>query len=518
MTDYKAEYLALKKELQKKQLQLAAKELQLSEKNQVIEKLEGRLGELLDALKLSQKHRFGKKSEKGSPEEEASLPEKDRIFDEPEIEEKTEKTSLKPDTKKATGGRKPLPKELPRKEIIHDIPEDQKICSCGHPLHKIGQETSEQLEVIPAKVVVHRHTRLRYGCNACQDTVLIAKGTAQPIPKSMSSASLLAHIMVAKYDDHLPLYRQSEIWQRAGVDLDRSTLGRWVIKCGKLLEPLVEKMHERMLADGYLQADETSVQVIGEKNRKNTSKSYMWAYKTGGNKKFKVVYEYAPERSAAVASSFLGNFKGVLQSDGYSGYKRVCKDADGKIQSAGCWAHARRKFFEVASMSKKPTVSQAMIEKIKALYSIEKEALTKDLQPDQVRQLRQEKAVPLLADIKNFLEKYRSKVPPKSGLGKAINYSLRQWDELTFYVQDGRVAIDNNAVERCIRPFAVGRKNWLFKGSVAGAKAGAVIYSLLETAKSHDLNPYDYFADILKKIPAGLPLENLLPYSWKTPE
>lgn len=221
---------------------------------------------------------------------------------------------------------------------------------------------------------------------------------------------------------------------------------------------------------------------------------------------------------AEVASNFLGDFKGILQSDGYKGYGLVCKDSNGAMESAGCWAHARRKFFEVAQSAKKPTASLEALNAIKQLYDIERKAQEEELPPDKITELRKKEAEPILKKLKEFLEKYAPKVPPKSGLGKAIGYALRQWKPLTTYVENGHIAIDNNAVERCIRPFAVGRKNWLFKGSVAGAKAGVIIYSLLETAKSYGHNPYDYFADILKKLPAGESIDNLLPYTWKDPK
>lgn len=510
-TESKSELEALRKELVAKNKIIESKNNLLEKKDQKIQKLQGRLEELLHSLKLSQKHRFGRKSEKlVTDQEEPEIPPKDRVFDEATKEEAT--------SSKGKGGRKPLPQDLPHEETIHDLPKDQKICSCGSPLHKIGEETCEQLEVIPANVVVRRHVRLKYGCKKCEDTVLLAKSPSQAIPKSMASAGLLAHVLVSKYDDHLPLYRQAEIWGRAGVDLDRSTLGRWMLKCGDLLAPLVQRMRQDLLNEPYIQADETVVQVLQEEQRKNTSKSYMWVYKTKGNNNYKVVYEYSPSRGAEVAATFLGDFKGILQSDGYKGYGLVCKDSKGTIESAGCWAHARRKFFEVAESAQKPTVSLAALNAIKQLYDIERMAKEEGLPPDKITEFRKKEAEPILKKLKDFLEKYAPKVPPKSGLGQAIGYTLRQWNPLTTYVENGHIAIDNNAVERCIRPFAVGRKNWLFKGSVAGAKAGATIYSLLETAKSYGLNPYEYFADILKKLPAGDPIDNLLPYTWKVPK
>ena len=294
-----------------------------------------------------------------------------------------------------------------------------------------------------------------------------------------------------------------------------------MMTCGKLLLPLVQLMKKDLLSEKYLQADETKLQVLSEKGRLSTSKSYMWLYKTVGTENLKIVYDYSPSRSASTATDFLQGFEGWLQSDAYSGYKRVSKDSGGKIRNVFCWAHARRKFADIVKSSSKATVSAEAIVKIKKLYKIEKDAREQNLGPDNVEILRQEKSKPLLKDLKTWLEIQQRRTPPKGVLGKAIGYSLRHWEELTRYIEDGRLEIDNNGAERCIKPFVIGRKNWLFVGNARGAEAGAVLYSLIETCKSNGINPFEYISDVLQKIVkkdlSDEDLKKLLPYHWKEP-
>ncbi len=502
---------------------LRAENQTLGAENQTLgaenQKLQRRLDQLSEYLRQERGQRFGRSSEKFSSENAPMFPELEQVFDEEMAPEEKKVPSKKP--RKASGFRKPLPEDLPREDVVHDLPESERTCSCGHDLHQIGTETSEQLEVIPAKVKVLRHVRIKYGCKACEETVSVAKMPPQPIPKSMAGPGLLSHIIVSKYDDHLPLYRQSEIWQRSDIGLDRTTLGRWVMKCGVLLKPLVDLMKEDIVSGDYIQADETGVQVMKEPGRKNTSKSYMWVYKTGGQDEFRIVYEYSPTRSAAEAQAFLGNFKGYLQTDRYSGYKTVCKGSKGKVVSVACWAHARRKFSAVDKMSKKPGMASDTLTRIGKLYEIEKRARKDGLDPGKVKELRQKEAKPLLDDLQEWLLKKRPQIPPKSLLGEAVRYTINHFKELCVYLEDGRLSIDNNEAERCIRPFAVGRKNWLFSGSVEGAQSSAILYSLLETAKSYGHNPFHYFEDVLKNI-AGKDIEDpilkkFLPQNWKPP-
>ena len=267
-------------------------------------------------------------------------------------------------------GRKPLPAHLPREDVIHDLIDSDKICACGCQLSKIGQETSEQLEVIPAQLKVLRHIRIKYACKACTEGVTTAPMPKQPIPKGIPTAGLLAHVAVAKFDDHLPLYRQSEIWDRLGVNLPRSTLSTWVLKMGDLLQPMISLLQNHIIQSGYVNADETTTQVLREPDRVPTSTSYMWVYMTGNHKHTSIVYEYQPTRHGDHAKTFLNGFKGTLQTDGYSGYHATTGSEH--IISAGCWAHARRKFHDVWVVLKKDGAASKALEIIGKLYDVER--------------------------------------------------------------------------------------------------------------------------------------------------
>ena len=472
---------------------------------------------LMHYLKLSQTARFGSKSEKVSDDEDTPmLPGIGQVFDEASVEVEPKKPAKK---RAAQGGRKPLPDDLPRTEVTHDIEEHEKICPCGNALHCIGKEESEQLEVIPAQVKVIKNVRLKYGCKACEDTVILAKMPPQALPKTMAGPGLLAHILVSKYDDHLPIYRQAEMWDRAGVDLDCTTMGRWVMSCGDLLMPLVDLMKQDIIASGSVQADETGVQVMNEKGRKNKSKSYMWVFKTAGDKNSKIVYHYSPTRNSDVILSFLSGFEGYLQSDGYRGYTKFATESPHNIINLGCWAHARRQFVEITKVAAKKGVAFGAVKLIAELYKVERQAKADNLSFEEIQERRQKESKPILEELKKFLLDHQDTVPPKGLLGKTISYTLKNWEYLIVYLDRGDLEIDNNATERAIRPFAIGRKNWMFKGCVKGANASAAIYSLIETAKSCGLNPYDYLKDVFIRLPikiaAGECIEELLPYNWK---
>jgi len=274
----------------------------------------------------------------------------------------------------------------------------------------------------------------------------------------MAGPGLLAHILVSKYDDHLPIYRQAEMWDRAGVDLDCTTMGRWVMSCGDLLMPLVDLMKEDIVASGSIQADETGVQVMNEKGRKNKSKSYMWVFKTAGDKNSKIVYHYSPTRNSDVILSFLSGFEGYLQSDGYRGYTKFATESPHNIINLGCWAHARRQFVEITKVAAKKGVAFGAVKLIAELYKIERQAKADNLSFEEIWQLRQKESKPILEELKTFLLEHQDAVPPKGLLGKAISYTLKNWEHLIVYLERGDLEIDNNATERCIKPFAVGRK------------------------------------------------------------
>jgi hypothetical protein len=318
------------------------------------------------------------------------------------------------------------------------------------------------------------------------------------LPKSIATPELVAHCIISKYVDHLPLYRQESIWKRLEIDLPRSSLCGWILKTATLCEPLVALLRADIIRRDYVQADETTVQVLAEVGRSNTAVSYMWVYQGGDALPRSIVFDYQETRAGEHAKIFLDSFKGYLQTDAYSGYLWTEKDPD--IVSVGCMAHARRPFAELVKLTKTPGLAHEALAFFQKLYFIEKQAREAALLPEERHALRQNKAPPILAAFKIWLERYLTKTSEQSKIGKAIRYTLNHWAALTCYLQDGRIEIDNNAVENRIRPFAVGRKNWLFAGSPSGAKAGAVLYSLLETCRANQIEPYAYFCTMLHRI------------------
>jgi transposase len=427
-----------------------------------------------------------------------------------ELEPEKEEAIAIPAHSRKKSGRKPLPDSLPREEVIHDIPEEEKVCACGSQLTCIGKERSEQLHVERPQFKVIVNIRLKYACKQCEGTadensptVKIAPVPPQIIPKSFATAALLAHIVIAKFVDALPLYRQENQFSRLGIDLSRATMANWMIRVASRCQPLLTLLRDEIRSGPLINADETTLQVMNEPDRKNTTKSYAWIFRGGAEENPAVIFEYHPTRAGKVARDFLGNYKGYVQSDGFSGYNAL-EEIDG-ITLCGCWAHARRKFVDVVKADKASKKSGKMrsadiaLRYIKKLYAIEKEA--KGLTVKKRFQLRQEKAKPVLDDFGLWLRETYPKTPPKGALGKAIYYSLQQWQRLNVYLEDGRLRPDNNQAENAIRPFVVGRKNWLFSGSPKGAHASATLYSLVESAKLNNLDPYKYIRFILEKIP-----------------
>lgn len=410
-------------------------------------------------------------------------------------------------------GRKPLPDHLPRVDIIHDLTEAEKMCDCGHQMSRIGQEQCEKLDYIPAKIQVLRHIRYKYACKHCQGvesdgpTVRIAPAPIQLIPKSNATAGLLAHILTCKFADALPLYRQQKIFARLGLDLSRSTMANWAIEVSTRCRALIDLLAEQIRGGPLINVDETTLQVLKEPGRRNTSKSYMWIYRGGEPDKPALVYQYAPSRSGQVAEKFIGDYRGYVQSDAFAGYNRL--EHKPYIRLLGCWAHARRKFVEVIKAKKKIRsnrknprgLADEAITFIEKLYRIEKQAREQQLSFEQIGSLRQKEALPILERFKQWLAEKAPIVPPKSLLGKAIAYSMDNWQRLIVYVEDGRLKPDNNAAENAIRPFVVGRKNWLFAGHPRGAEASATFFSLIESAKANALEPYAYLRYLFVNLP-----------------
>lgn len=404
---------------------------------------------------------------------------------------------IKSHTRKKHPIRRALPQDLPREIVLHDIPDSEKICECGIHLVRIGEEITEQLKFIPAQLSVIKHVRPKYACKPCQENVKIAPMPILFLPKCIATPELVSHTIVAKYCDHLPLYRQESIWNRLEVDLPRSSLCGWVLKTAELCEPLIKLLQKIIINYDYAQADETTVQVLDEVGRDNTTKSYMWCYR-GGGEKICIVYEYQPTRGGYHAALFLNGFKGYLQSDAYSGYNFADKNVD--IIKVGCMAHARRKFADIVKISKSNGLANEAVKYLRSLYKIESYARENNLSSEKRFSLREEKSEPILMSFKTWLDTHLTKTPEQSKIGGAIRYSLSNWEALTSYLKDGRIEIDNNLLENAIRPFALGRKNWMFSGSPSGAKAAAILYSLIETCKANNIEPYKYFCSMLHRI------------------
>ncbi|MCL4761234.1 MAG: IS66 family transposase [Burkholderiales bacterium] len=408
--------------------------------------------------------------------------------------------------------RRPPPAHLPRENVVHAAP-----CACpdcGGALKPIGEDVSEQLEYIPEHFKVIRHVRPKFACGRCS-TLVQAPAPVRPIDKGLAGPGLLAHVAVSKYLDHLPLYRQSEIYARQGVDLDRSTLADWVGGIARLVTPLAELIGRHVMAAGKVHADDTAVPVL-DPGRGKTKTGRLWVYvrddrPAGSTDPPAAFYRYTPTREGAHPRLHLKAFRGTLQADGYSGFDGLY--VEGNVQEAACWAHARRKFYELHAAHKSPLAEEAL-KRIKALYEIE--ALVRGRPPDERRHARQEQARLLLDGLKVWLEATLARVPIKSELAAAINYSLKRWQALTRYCGDGAIEIDNNAAERALRGPVLSRKNFLFAGADSGGERAAVLYTLLETAKLNDLNPEAYLRFVLERI-AEQPsnrLAELLPWSF----
>ena len=486
--------------------------IQPTDYEEVIRKLSAENHYLKERIDLLLAQLYGRKSErKPILEDPDQISYLDDLVEEPVVESVEEKVAV-PAHNRKKAGRKPLPEELPRVEVIHDIPEDQKQCSCGSPLCRIGEEVSEQLNYIPAKLEVIRHIRPKYACKACEGleseggTVKIAPVPRQIIEKSIATPGLLAHIITAKFVDALPFYRQEKQFARLGYELSRTNMTNWTIQLGQSIEKLLGLLKQDLLSGPLIQMDETTLQVLKEKNRLPTTKSYMWVIRGGTPEKPGIFFHYSPTRSSVTARMLLASYQGVVQTDGYTGYDYL--DISEQIHHVGCWAHSRRKYMEVIKAKgkcRKKNVksghAEQAIDFIGQLYGIEREADENELSVEQRVRLREEKAKPLLDQFYKWLTAVGAKTPPKGLLGKAIGYTLKRWGQLTLYLEYGFVPLDNNLAENAIRPFVVGRKNWLFCDTVAGARASAGLYSLIETARANGLNPFDYLKSLFEKLP-----------------
>jgi transposase len=469
---------------------------------------QGKIDKLTHELSLHKRARFGVKSER-LPAEQAQLFEETMDADLAAIEEElAELASPTPATEKRQPKRAPLPPELPRTEIHHEP--DSTTCSCGCGLKRIGEDVSEKLDYTPGVFTVERHIRGKWVCASCQ-TLTQAPVPAQVIDKGLATAGLLAQVLVAKYADHLPLYRQEGIFGRAGFAISRSTLAQWVGVCGVRLQPLVDALKAEMLALPVLHADETPVAMLNPGTGK-THRAYLWSYGSGGYTAHPaVIYDFAESRAGKHAQAFLDTWRGTLVCDDYSGYKALIAAG---VTEAGCMAHARRKFFDLHDKHNSQIAGDALAY-FGQLYEVERK-LT-DLDPEERRRRRQEEAKPIAEALHAWLLAQRQRVPAGSTITNAIDYSLKRWAALTRYLDDGNVPIDNNWIENRIRPITLGRNNWLFAGSLRAGQRAAAIMSLIQSAKLNGHDPYAYLKDVLQRLPTqpASRIAELLPHRWQ---
>jgi len=431
---------------------------------------------------------------------------------EPEAPAAPEKASEGAEKRKGHG-RGALPKSLRRQRVVHDLAEDQGQCpQCQGDLKRIGEEVSERLEYVPASLVVIQDACQKYACaKGC--TVVTAQKPMAPIEKGLPGPGLLAHVVVSKYGDHLPLHRQEEIFQRQGVELSRQTMCDWMRACADLASPLYELMKQQVLGSKAMQTDDTPVPVL-DPDLPHTRTGRIWTY-VGDSEHPYTVYDYTPTRSRDGPEEFLKAFRGYLQADAYSGYDHFYEEPERGIDEVACWAHARRKHYEAQSSDLMR--STVMLAYIRLLYDVEREARDRKLQGEARQALRQKKSKPILEDIHAYLERERPHVLPKSPEGEAIAYTLSNWKALIRYCEDGDLEIDNTGAERSLRSVAVGRKNWMFYGSDNGGRTAAVLSSLIATSKRLGVDPFAYLRDLFERISAHPKsrLAELLPDQWK---
>ena len=481
---------------------------------QMVLTLLGQIDDLNGQLYYLKRQLFGKKSEKLDPAQRLLF---ENLYDQvkAKVDEQRQPEAKKPKVRKNANhkGRKPLPADLPRKVIEIEPTKEEKSCPvCNNEKRRIGSEVTEVLEYVPASFFVKQYVRYKYGCKTCESDISIGQLPPRAIDKGIAGEGLLAHIITSKYADHNPLNRLEGILKRHGVDINVSTMCDWVGKSADLLEPLVKRMHKKILQSPKINTDDTSIPIKSKKRKGSTYKGYLWAYiDDSGN----VVFDFTPTRSREGPIKFLGNYSGFVQADAYSGYDEFFRK--GNATEVGCNSHARRKF-EYA-LDSDPVRAARMMVLWGKLYEIEGRARKEKYNSVQLLDARQKEAKPILAEIKTVLDEYKNRVLPKSPMGKAITYALNQWEALNRYVDDPILDIDNNISERILRMVVIGRKNYMFAGSEAGAWRAAIIYSLVASCKLNGIDPFAYFRDVLEKVsthPAEA-IDELLPGNWKMP-
>jgi transposase len=489
-------------------VQLAERESLLASRDKELKAKQQKIDQLTHEMAILKRYRFDRKSEQMDPMQRSLLDESidadiEAIFLEIEALKVTPVPKEKP-------RRVALPASFPRREIRHEPEETQCICGCR--LERIGEDVSEKLDYTPGVFEVERHIRGKWVCRACE-RLIQAPVAPHIIDKGIPTAGLLAQVLIAKYLDHQPLYRQEAIFGRAGLALPRSTLAEWVGACGVRLQPLVEAMKAELLTRPVLHADETPVPML-KPGLGKTHRAYLWSYSSSEYDELKtVVYDFTDSRAGAHAREFLGGWSGKLVCDDYSGYKALF---DRGVIEAGCMAHARRKLHDLYA-NHRSEIAEEGLRYFAALYELEREARELKLDATGRHQLRQQRAKPVAEALRQWLTRQRGQVPDGSATAKAIEYSLGRWAALTRYLDDGELPIDNNHVENRIRPVALGRSNWLFAGSLRAGQRAAAVMSLIQSAKLNGHDPYRYLKDVLERLPTqrASHLEELLPHRWK---
>ena len=537
----------------------------IAAKSAALREMELRIAVLEEQLRLAAHKRYGASSEKADPDQLGLFNEAESLCDASDLQTTPapESEITVPAHTRKTGGRKPFADNLPRRRVEHDIVDADKLCPCGsgHQRPRIGEVVSEQTEIEPATITIIENVRFKYGpCSVCDGvfpeadgngeivdaaggisasvpaasvpaasapaaspprTIIVAPLPAQPLPKSIATASLAAYVAIMKYGDGLPLYRVEKILARYGLTVSRTTLATWMIRLSDLILPLINLLHETQVSYDVMQMDETTLQVLKEDGRTAQAKSRMWVRRGGSPTQPVILFDYEPTRSGAVAWRLLEDFKGILQSDGYSGYIAVGK-RDG-IVHVGCLAHARRKFDEALKAQKqhgRGGLAAEGLALIRKIYRLEKLARQTQLTPEKRKAFRDQHAKPIWDELRRWLDAKRQHAPPQTLVGKAMTFLDNQWLLLIRYLNDGRVEVDNNFCENALRPFVVGRKAWLFADTPAGATASARLYSLIETAKASGLEPSAYLKRVFTELPAMTTadqIETLLPWNVAQP-
>lgn len=504
--------------------QLNDRILQLEQQNA---ELNARIKWFEEQLRLSRHKQFGASREKTIPEQINLFNEAEDIAN-PEVKEADVETITYQRKKKQAGQREDKLRDLPVEVVEYRLAEHEQVCPCCQgKLHEMSTQVRQEIKIIPAQVKLVKHVQYIYACRQCEKegiaTPIIKAEMPRPIlPGSLASPSILAYIMDQKYTLSHPLYRQEQQFSRLGIELSRQTMANWLLAAADpWLKIIYDRMHEQLLKHDILHADETTLQVLKEPGRTAESKSYMWLYRTGRDGPPIVLYDYQTTRASKHPDNFLSGFKGYLQTDGYSGYGNLTR-----VTLVGCWAHARRKFTEAlkalpAEQRDKPVAAGIGLDYCNKLFAIERQL--KDLPDGERYEKRLELSKPVLDEFYIWLKKQRQQTLPKSAFGQAITYCLNQWDSLNNYLLDGRLEIDNNRAERSIKPFVIGRKNFLFSNTPRGARGSAIIYSIIETAKENNLKPYNYLVYLFEQLPNVdtsdvAVVDALLPWSGTLPE